>query len=137
MIFYLFFPNNILSLISYSSKRHKVYRPTFIHMVCNIQIYKNIQKMDIYTEILKYAILFLLLFLLFIYYFYFDGGIQYYAMIRMEGGGVLPMQKSEGVLSGGFCPRGFCPRGFCPEGVLSYIRNYQLYRKLFMQNNIF
>ena len=27
-------------------------------MVCNIQIYKNIPKMDIYTEILKYAILF-------------------------------------------------------------------------------
>ena len=61
----------------------------------------------------------------FYHYFYYlfiifilMGGIQYYAMIRMGGGGfVLPMQKSEGVLSGGFCPRGFCPRGFCPEGV--------------------
>ena len=35
----------------------------------------------------------------------------------LEGGGfVLPMQKSEGVMSGGVCPR-----GFCPEEVLSYI----------------
>ena len=39
-----------------------------------LYIYKNIQKIVIYTEILKYAKLFLLLFLLFIYYFYFDGG---------------------------------------------------------------
>ena len=54
----------------------------------------------------------------------------------LDGGFVLPMQKSEGVLSGGggfvrggFCPEGVCPevvlsgggcpRGFCPEGVLS------------------
>ena len=44
--------------------------------------------------------------------------IQYYAMIRMRGF-VLPMQKSEGVLSEGFCLRRFCPRGFCPEGVVS------------------
>ena len=39
------------------------------------------------------------------------GEIQYYAMIRKGGGLVLPMQKSEGVLSGGGCPRGFCPEG--------------------------
>ena len=34
--------------------------------------------------------------------------IQYYAMNRIGGGVVLPMQKSEGVLSkGGFILRGF------------------------------
>ena len=54
----------------------------------------------IYTEILKYAILFLL-FIIFI----FMGGIQYYAMIRM-GGFVLPMQKSEGFLSGAVLSEG-------------------------------
>ena len=36
-----------------------------------------------------------------------------YAMIRM-GGFVLPMQKSEGVLS-----EGVLSEGVCPEGVLS------------------
>ena len=39
--------------------------------------------------------------------------IQYYAMIRM-GGFVLPMQKSDVVLSGGVCPGGFVLRWVCP-----------------------
>ena len=44
--------------------------------------------------------------------------IQYYAMIRM-GGFVLPMQKSEGVLSEGVLSEGVLSEGVCPEGVLS------------------
>ena len=53
--------------------------------------------------------------------------IQYYGMIRMGGGVVLPMHKSEGVLSEGVLSEGFSEgvlsRGFCPEGVLSSHHN--------------
>ena len=46
--------------------------------------------------------------------------------IWMGGGFVLPMQKSEGVLSGGGLSEGVLSEGFCPEGVLSYIPNPQM-----------
>ena len=85
-------------------------------MVCNIQIYKNIPKMDIYTEILKYAILFntnkvSITNVMNDVSTFFEWGVLSY-----------PCKKVRGFCLGGFCPRGFCPRGFCPEGVLSYIR---------------
>ena len=42
-----------------------------------------------------------------------------FSTFYLDGGVVLTMQKSEGVLS-----RGVSPRGVCPEGVLSYIHIY-------------
>ena len=62
-----FFPNH-----TQVKDTNKVYK--FIYMVCIIHIQKYTKNRYIFTEILKYAKLFLLLFLLFIYYFYFDGG---------------------------------------------------------------
>ena len=59
-------------------------------MVYNIQIYKNIQKMDIHRNIKICNIICI-----------------FFIWMR---GFVLPRQKSEGVLTeGGGCLKGFCP----------------------------